>query len=222
MTGFSSEDNAAAPQARGQPAATQIRHAEYADAAAVGSLLAIALAPKYRPTLGRGAAEALTRIIGHELRTPSHGYWVAERDATVIGAVHLATAEDAPPSGVAHRLAQVIGWTRALWALTALSILAHGPLDQDEAYVGELAVASDVRRQGVGVMLMRHLDAQAEARGKSRITLWVTDDNDAARALYTGLGFTEHAGRRWHLGRLIFGSRGAILMEKQVSEPAGP
>jgi ribosomal protein S18 acetylase RimI-like enzyme len=222
MTGISSEDNASAPPTRREPAVTQIRHAEYADAAAVGALLATALAPKYRPTLGHRAAEALTGIIGHELRTPTHGYWVAERDARVIGAAHLATAEDAPPSGVAHRLAHVIGWTRALWALSALSILAHGPLEQDEAYVGELAVAPDARRQGVGVMLMLHLDAQAEARGKSRVTLWVTDDNDAARALYTGLGFTEHAGRRWHLGRLIFGSRGAILMEKQLAGIAGP
>jgi len=222
MTGISSEDNASAPAARREPPATQIRHAEYGDAAAVGELLASALAPKYRPTLGRRAAEALTWVIGQELRTPTHGYWVAERDARVIGAAHLATAEDAPPTGVAHRLAHVVGWTRALWALSALSILAHGPLEEDEAYVGELAVSPDARRQGVGVMLMRHLDAQAEARGKARVTLWVTDDNDAARALYAGLGFTEQTDRRWHVGRLIFGSRGAILMEKQLTRITGP
>ncbi len=222
MTGISSDDNASAPSAGREPAATQIRHAEYADAAAVGELLASALAPKYRPTLGSRAAEALTRLIGHELRTPTHGYWVAERDARVIGAAHLATAEDVPPTGVAQLLADVIGWSRALWALSALSILAHGPLEEDEAYVGELAVAPDARRQGVGVMLMRHLDAQAAARGKSRVTLWVTDDNDAARALYARLGFTEHTGRRWHLGRLVFKSRGAILMEKRLTGTASP
>ena len=124
--------------------------------------------------------------------------------------------EDPPAVGVARRLAQVVGWTRTLWALGALSILSHGPLAEDEAYVGELAVASGARRQGVGLMLMRHLDTQAAALGKSRVTLWVTDDNDAARALYAGLGFTEHSDRRWRLGRLIFKSRGAILMEKRL------
>jgi ribosomal protein S18 acetylase RimI-like enzyme len=220
MTGISSEHNASTRAARWEPSGTQIRQARYADAAAVGALLASALAPKYRPTLGPRAAEALTRIIAHELRASMHGYWVAERDATVIGAAHLATAEDQPASGVARRLAQVVGWTRTLWALGALSILAHGPLDEDEAYVGELAVATDARRQGVGLMLMHHLDAQAAARGKSRVTLWVTDDNEAARALYEGLGFTEHTDRRWRVGRLIFKSRGAILMEKHLRETA--
>jgi ribosomal protein S18 acetylase RimI-like enzyme len=217
MTGISSEDNASAPATRPDPAATTIRLAVYADAGAVGALLANALAPKYRPTLGRQAAAALTSIIGYELRSSTHGYWVAERDAQVIGAAHLATAEDQPPTGVARRLAHVVGWTRALWALGALSILAHGPLEADEAYVGELAVAPEARRQGVGLMLMRHLDQAATAQGKSRITLWVTDDNSAARALYAGLGFTERADRRWHLGRLIFNSRGAILMEKRLA-----
>ena len=222
MTGISSEDNASKPASRPDPAATTIRLAEYADAGAVGALLANALSPKYRPTLGRRAAEALTRIIGDELRSSTHGYWVAERSAQVIGAAHLATAEDHPPTGVARRLAHVVGWTRALWALAALSILAHGPLAPDEAYVGEVAVAPEARRQGVGLMLMRHLDQAATAQGKSRITLLVTDDNAAARALYAGLGFTEHADRRWHLGRLIFKSRGAILMEKQLSGAAAP
>ena len=69
-------------------------------------------------------------------------------------------------------------------------------------------------------MLMHHLDAQAAARGKSRMTLWVTDDNAPARALYAGLGFTERTDRRWRVGRLIFGSRGAILMEKQLPAAA--
>ena len=141
MTGISGEHNASTPAARREPPGALIRTAEYADAEAVGALLATALAPKYRPTLGRRAAEALTRIIGHELRGSAHGYWVVERDATIIGAAHLATAEDQPSTGVARRLAQVVGWTRTVWALGALSILAYGPLDEDEAYVGELAVA---------------------------------------------------------------------------------
>ena len=71
-----------------------------------------------------------------------------------MGAAHMAVAEDPPPHGVARRLADVIGWPRTLWALGALSILAHGPLAEDEAYVGEVAVAADARRQGVGAMLM--------------------------------------------------------------------
>jgi len=197
-----------------------IRPAEHSDAEAVGALLATALDAKYRPTLGRHAAAALTNVLHEDLRTPAHGYWVAVRRGTIVGAAHLATAEDLPPTGVVQRLSQTVGWWRAIWALTALSILAHGPLADDEAYVGELVVAPNVRRQRVGATLMEHLDARATALGKSRLTLWVTDDNAPARALYTGLGFTECAQRNWHVGRLVFGSRGAVLMEKRLI-PAG-
>lgn len=199
-----------------EPRATLIRHAEFADAEVVGGLLASALDSKYRPALGRRAADALTQVLRDELRTPTHGYWVAERDRNIIGAAHLATAEDVPPVGVAKRLSKIIGWTHAIWALAALSILAHGPLEDDEGYVGEVVVAADARRQGVAATLMEHLAAHATGLGKSRLTLWVTNDNAPARALYTGLGYTERGTRTWLVGRLLFGSAGAVLMEKRL------
>jgi ribosomal protein S18 acetylase RimI-like enzyme len=216
MTRISDEHNVSAPTPGRQSIPTVIRPAMFADAEAVGVLLASALEAKYRPTLGRRAAAALTNVIRDELRTPPHGYWVAERGGSIIAAAHLATAEDAPAVGLAQRLSQIIGWTRTIWALSALSILAHGPLEDDEAYIGELAVAAHARRQGVAATLMGQLDVHATALGKTRLTLWVTHDNAPARALYADLGFSERARRTWRVGRLVFGSPGALLMEKRL------
>jgi ribosomal protein S18 acetylase RimI-like enzyme len=221
VTGWSSEHNASPDDGSGQPRPVLVRHAERADAPALGALLAAALEAKYRPTLGRRAADALARVIADDLGGPGHGYWVAAHGGRIIGAAHLAVAEDPPPHGVAARLATVIGWPRTWWALSALSILAHGPLADDEAYVGELAVAADARRQGVGVMLMDRLVSAAAERGKTRMTLWVTDDNAPARALYAQLGFSDRATRHWRVGRLVFGSAGATLMEKRIGTAAG-
>jgi GNAT superfamily N-acetyltransferase len=224
VTGLSSEHNVSPAGGSAQPRPVVVRHAEPDDAPALGALLASALEAKYRPTLGRRAADALTRVIADDLGNTTHGYWVAAQDGRVVGAAHMAVAEDPPPHGVARRLADVIGWPRTLWALGALSILAHGPLADDEAYVGEVAVAADARRQGVGVLLMAHLDRAAAERGKSRMTLWVTDDNAPARALYAHLGFSDRGARHWRVGRLVFGSSGATLMEKRIPIPdaSGP
>ncbi len=222
VTELSSEHNASSVGGSAERRPVVIRHAEPDDAPALGALLASALWAKYRPTLGRRAADALALVIADDLSASGHGYWVAAQDGRVVGAAHLAVAEDAPPHGVARRLANVIGWPRTLWALGALSILAHGPLADDEAYVGELAVAADARRQGVAALLMARLDRAARERGKSHMTLWVTDDNAPARALYAQLGFSDRLARHWRVGRLVFGSAGATLMEKQITVAVSP
>lgn len=222
MTGISGEHNASAGPAGGRRDAPLIRKALPGDAAGIAHLLADALGAKYRPTLGRRAAAALEEVIRAELERGGHGYWIAERDARVVGSAHMAIVEDTPPQGVTRRLAGVIGWPRAIWSLVALSILAHGPLGDDEAYIGEVAVAPPSRREGIALALMQRVEAQARAVGKTRLTLWVTTDNGAARALYARLGFSPRARRTWFAGRLLFGSRGADLMEKRLSAADDP
>ena len=199
-----------------EPPTINIRAAIPGDAAAIGPLIAEALDAKYAPTLGAKAAAALIHLLNEDLLHPDHGYWVAERDGTIIGTVHIAHAEHAPPQRIARRLAVIIGWPRAIWSLAVLSTLAHGPLGADEIYVGELAVTPIARRHGVASALMHHVIAQASLAHKSRITLWVTDDNSAALALYARMGFTRVGHRTLRLSRRVFGSRGAQLLEYRV------
>ncbi len=214
------EDNVLIEPTGTEPPAPHIRSAIPGDAAVIGPLVADALQAKYAPTLGARAATALTHLLNEDLHHPDHGYWVFERDGHIAGTVHIAHAEHEPPHGVARRLAAIIGWPRAIWSLAVLSTLAHGPLGRDEIYVGELAVTPSARRQGIASALMHHVIAQASLAHKSHITLWVTDDNTAALALYARMGFTHVGHRTFRLSRRVFGSSGAQLLEYRLP-PAG-
>ena len=46
-----------------------------------------------------------------------------------------------------------------------------------------------MKRTGVGRALVAYCEAEARAREKSEITLWVLRDNASARAFYEALGF---------------------------------
>ncbi len=66
----------------------------------------------------------------------------------------------------------------------------------DEGEIGNLAVAEDARRRGIGALL---LDGAVEAARAARIQalyLEVRDSNAAARSLYASRGFAEIGRRR--------------------------
>ena len=66
----------------------------------------------------------------------------------------------------------------------------------DETDMMNLAVDSEFRRQGVGEALVNALTASLKELGSRCLTLEVRDSNEAARALYGKLGFTEIGRRR--------------------------
>lgn len=59
----------------------------------------------------------------------------------------------------------------------------------DELHVNTIAVAPVRRRQGLGLLLMRHVLAEAARTGAERATLEVRRSNEAALRLYERLGF---------------------------------
>jgi ribosomal-protein-alanine N-acetyltransferase len=66
----------------------------------------------------------------------------------------------------------------------------------DELHINSLAVDPSHRRQGVARALLSAVFAEAVASGARSATLEVRRSNDAARALYEGLGFAVEAIRR--------------------------
>jgi [ribosomal protein S18]-alanine N-acetyltransferase len=65
----------------------------------------------------------------------------------------------------------------------------------DELHINTLAVAPAWRRRGLATMLLRHVFAEANARGVHRATLEVRATNRPAIALYERLGFQVTATR---------------------------
>ncbi|MBT5871813.1 MAG: ribosomal protein S18-alanine N-acetyltransferase [Candidatus Latescibacteria bacterium] len=59
----------------------------------------------------------------------------------------------------------------------------------DEVHIGNVAVAPDARRQGIGRLLMDTLESQAVAEGCTYSTLEVRESNQSARQLYGQMGY---------------------------------
>jgi ribosomal-protein-alanine N-acetyltransferase len=73
-------------------------------------------------------------------------------------------------------------------------------LVSDESEIANLAVAPEVRRRRIGVMLLDRILEAAASFGARTVFLEVRDSNVAAQALYGTRGF-EIAGRRKHYYR---------------------
>ena len=82
----------------------------------------------------------------------------------------------------AVRGGEVLGYVNMLYVL-------------DEGYIGNVAVAPDSRRMGVGRALIAALLERAAQLGRAFATLEVRPSNAPAVELYRGFGF-EEAGRR--------------------------
>ena len=205
------------------PAIVAVRAAAEDDADDIALLVAEALGDKYRPALGAGAEAAIAALVRRDVAGPgANRRWVAETDGRVAGSVTMSLGRDAD-AGFPTTIAEAVGWPRAIRATLVLSLLSHGRLDADEAYIDELAVAPWARRRGVGRALLETCATAAAEAGRGRLTLWVTTDNAAGRSLYGAAGFRERRRRRVLAGRLLFRAPGAILMERRLAPgPAEP
>ncbi|MEO8587538.1 MAG: ribosomal protein S18-alanine N-acetyltransferase [Acidobacteriota bacterium] len=84
-----------------------------------------------------------------------------------------------------------------------------------EVHVNKIAVAPDVRRQGVASALMNEVLLFAARVDAEEIFLEVRFSNQPARTFYAGLGFTE-AGRR---GRYYLDGEDALVMVLKLGGP---
>jgi [ribosomal protein S18]-alanine N-acetyltransferase len=87
-----------------------------------------------------------------------------------------------------------------------------------ESEILTLAVAGAARRRGVGRALMQAAMAQAEADGAETMSLEVAADNEAALALYRGLGFGE-IGRRRRYYQRADGEMDALVLTCRLPPP---
>ena len=76
-----------------------------------------------------------------------------------------------------------------------VGVLWFGPSTDDPAmaWIYDITVDEDRRRQGWGRAIMRSFEDEARARGFARAGLNVYGDNHVARRLYESLGYAETA-----------------------------
>jgi len=155
-------------------------YARYLDEAAEGF---------FRFMLGRRVAN----IIATAYTQPDHDYsyknvTFAERDGVIVGMASGYAAEQhrrfsdqplnqAAGGGRAWRMKCVRVLLAPLWRL--LRTLADG-----DFYLQAIAVDKELRGQGVGSVLMDHIEDRARASGSSRLSLDVSARNKGARKLY--------------------------------------
>jgi ribosomal protein S18 acetylase RimI-like enzyme len=192
-----------------------VRRARPADADSIAHILTECLGDKLRPAYGDRMVSVVGALVRHDLSRPGERHFVAERDGSVIGAVHLALAQD-PDPGFIERVAAEAGWPRAMRAYLVLSTIAHSRLAADEAYVEELGVLPNARRCGAATSLLSACEDAARVEGRRRMTLWVTSRNTGGIALYERTGFTVRRRRRSLGARLFLGVPATLLMEKPL------
>ena len=74
--------------------------------------------------------------------------------------------------------------------LIAVTEMAFGYPEPDNAYIGFLAVSAAARGKGAGSHLLRHLESAARAQKASHIYLGVLDANPRGRAFWEREGFS--------------------------------
>ncbi|HIA04130.1 MAG TPA: ribosomal-protein-alanine N-acetyltransferase, partial [Myxococcales bacterium] len=83
----------------------------------------------------------------------------------------------------------------------------------DQVEVLDIAVAIEHRRQGYGRLLMEHVVAMSQKQGCNLISLEVRRSNEAAMALYEGMGFLPVAVRPKYYAH---DNEDAIVMQRSI------
>ncbi|WP_436232677.1 GNAT family N-acetyltransferase [Actinacidiphila alni] len=140
--------------------------------------------------------------------------WVREADTVVrtaplapltrlpgADAVTLSRTPDAAWLAAYHRTGEladaalkVVSGGPSVWFATAPGAIGRSVVEGPWALFGAIEVAPEHRRKGLATAVMGALARRAADEGATVAYLQVEADNAAARALYDGLGFTDHHG----------------------------
>ncbi len=119
------------------------------------------------------------------------GMWVAIIDNQIVATIALRariTMRQLPPVPVEWLFIKALGVTRAMYALTALSIIDH-PIANNELYISDVAVRRNYQRRGVARALLQHAVSEARRLNLSSLCLLVSASNTPAITLYTQAGY---------------------------------
>ena len=171
------------------------------------------LREKLEPILGSDgrAQEALVSSI-----MKNNGF-IALCEGKLVGIMGVQTSKGGFINPSFKTMVRVYGKLGGLVRLWGLWTLHHSTKD-DELYVDGVAVAPEMRGNGIGTQLFELMESTASAKGINKITLDVIDTNPKAKALYKQLGFLQtNVKEIWPLNLLIkFPFKSATFMVKTI------
>jgi len=199
------------------PRPVVVRRATPADAPAIADIVARSFPDKFLPAFAteERAIRALTPYIHASITRAGNYVFVATIGDQIAGTVSLCVRK-AIVIGVFGMFVRAVGLPGALRAMLVLGMLGDPSPTPDEAYVEVLGVAPEFQRHGVGRAMMVAVEAFARELRKRRLTLYVTANNHAAQALYTGQGMTVQRRTPSLVGLVLFRAPGFWRMEKRL------
>lgn len=162
------------------------------------------------------SAEQAVRIMAASLH-PEMGFF-ALRQGQVVGLAGMQDARgqffDVDWPTWRREFGLFGGLRRRIWQVIGRLFM---PVASGETRVQGIAVDAAYRGQGIGTLLLAHLEDHARALGRRAVILEVVDTNPDAQRLYERLGYrvtkTEHYGRWTANG----GFSGATYMRKELN-----
>jgi GNAT superfamily N-acetyltransferase len=149
-----------------QPAPVSVRRAEPRDLPALGRLGALLMRTHYALDRNRflepgvDAEGGYARFLGTQLECEDASVFVAERDGDLLGYVYASV--------------EPMSWKE---------------LRDEAGFIDDVVIDERARREGVARTLVEAATAWLFARGVPRVMLWTAERNQAARQLFTALGF---------------------------------
>jgi ribosomal protein S18 acetylase RimI-like enzyme len=198
----------------------RLREAEADDVGALSRLL-VQLYAHELPGMLRGGVEGRVELARRLLESAPLGRrYVLERAGEVVGMGSLATQDDPRPEVPARVLLRapvVMGALSGLWTIVGAArglLTIADPPERDEGQIHSVVVDEAYRGEGLGAVMLGHLEHDAVGLGKRRAVLQVISSNVAARAFYRAAGYAEAELRRGLPRDLL--AYPSVLMRKQL------
>jgi ribosomal protein S18 acetylase RimI-like enzyme len=198
-----------------------LRSATTDDIGALSRLL-VQLYAHELPGMLRGKVEAQIELARRLLQSAPLGRrYVLERAGEVVGMGSLATNDEPRPEIPPRVLLQapvVMGPLNGIWSILGAArglLTIADPPERSEGQIHSLVVDETYRGEGLGSVILRHLEEDAIGLGKRRAVLQVITSNARARAFYRSAGYSETELRRgWPRDRLAYPS---VLMRRELA-----
>jgi ribosomal protein S18 acetylase RimI-like enzyme len=198
-----------------------LREATAGDIGALSRLL-VQLYAHELPGMFRGKVEAQVELARRLLHSAPLGRrYVLERAGEVVGMGCLATHDEPRPETPPRALLQapvVMGPLNGIWSILGAArglLTIADPPERDEGQIHSVVVDETYRGEGLGGVILRHMEEDAIGLGKRRAVLQVITSNVGARAFYRSAGYSEAELRRGlPRDRLAYPS---VLMRKELA-----